>query len=839
MHQSRRITWLVFIVGVIAVVDVLGWVSWRLVTFEREQQESRQEAARQEAIGRALWRMDSIVLPLLAVESARPYWEYQAFYPANRPADQMWLPPEPGDVLVPSPLLGEPGDLVRLHFERDGAGRLTSPQAPSGDDRLSALAAGVPEALLAMADIRLYELDRLDGSARAGRSRLVQESGGGLDLIDLIGETPRGPEAAAADESPTTGPALAIDPDATLLREAAPGGDRMFASGFERLEGTSAARTEEQRDAALADDDLSAQRSPVPGSGDAEALSPTGLGGVSPPPDGGPEPQPADLRQDYPARQQMVENLQTYNDAGRANRSRAQRAGYPVATTAEGATPTADEIVPSPGAGLPSSTGAEDEAAMRRRPDGAVESQRELHTAGLAGEPAAAGERVALPDPSAASAPDVLDTNARDGGDTTGASLGAPGRSVGNESAGLEALAGTRGIPNGVSGEQAALGVGESAALDQPPAGPVPDAGPLTPMWRGSGGEAALVLVRRVSVHGESREQGVWIDWPALRRGLEASVADLFPLAQVQPVAGASSRAGASEAQRLATLPVVLIPGPLAAGILPAPPGFWTPTRWTLLVGWIAVGIAVVAIGVVLRKAIDLGERRGRFVSAVTHELRTPLTTFRLYSQMLAGNAAMDDDKRARYAQTLDRESQRLSGIVESVLEYARLGRRAGAAGSVRQRLDAAAILDRVRPALAGRAERAGMDLVWPEAACLPAGVVVADPDKLERILLNLVDNACKYAAEGPDRRIVIDAAARDGGLVLGVRDFGPGIPPAERRRIFDAFHRARHHEASASPGLGLGLALSRGLAREMGGDLRLVESGEPGARFEITMPMA
>jgi len=368
-----------------------------------------------------------------------------------------------------------------------------------------------------------------------------------------------------------------------------------------------------------------------------------------------------------------------------------------------------------------------------------------------------------------------------------------------------------------------------------------PEAGPLSPTWRGpqaAGGEAALVLVRRVTVAGETREQGVWIDWPALRRSLEASVADLFPLAEVQPLAGASTRSGASEAQRLATIPVVLIPGPLAMGILPPAPAFWTPTRWTLLVGWIAVAIAVIAIGIVLRKAIDLGERRGRFVSAVTHELRTPLTTFRLYSQMLAGGAVNDESKRVRYAQTRDRESQRLSGIVESVLEYARLGRRA-APTSARQRLDAAAIIERTRPALAGRAERAGMLLALPEPVATPAASVVADPDKVERILLNLVDNACKYASESPDRRITLDAAVRDGRLILGVRDFGPGVPDGERRRIFHPFHRAKLHEASANPGLGLGLALSRGLAREMGGELRLVDTTTPGARFELSLPIA
>ena len=282
----------------------------------------------------------------------------------------------------------------------------------------------------------------------------------------------------------------------------------------------------------------------------------------------------------------------------------------------------------------------------------------------------------------------------------------------------------------------------------------------------------------------------------------------------------------------LATIPVVLVPGPLAAAIAPAVPGFWTPTRWTLLVGWVAVGAAAVALGVVLRKAIELGERRGRFVSAVTHELRTPLTTFRLYSQLLAQGQA-DEQKRTRYAQTLDRESQRLAAIVESVLEYARLGRRTPRRRG--ERHDARDLLARVAPALEGRAERAGMTL---QLASPPAATVGADADKVERILLNLVDNACKYAGESEDRRITIDAEARDGVLTIGVRDRGPGVPASERRRIFGAFHRARRDQDSASPGLGLGLALSRGLAREMGGELSLAEHPGPGASFELRLPL-
>lgn len=857
MGGSRRITWLVFIVGVVAVVDVLGWVTWRMMRLEAEQTRTRAETARQEAIGRALWRMDSIVLPILAVESARPYFEYQPFYPANRPFDQMWEPERKDDVLVPSPLLGEPGDFVQLHFERDSEGRLTSPQAPaSGPGRDAAVAAGVPELLLSMAEIRLYELGRLDAGDRlvtAGGQVAPRSSEGGADDATLRPGSFLATPAAALE--------LAL-PDAgarSLRLLEAPDLGAAFRDAAHASEFLERAERESQTVAAL-----TRQVSRPPGE-ELQVLATTPVEAAraaEPPPAQTAPLQEVDQgygRQDYMARQQAVANAQNLNEAGRANRGRQYDPRPSTAVPAEARSeelsigahvasdPRPQPIVPatetlSPPPRTPADEPARTASAQPSTQPAASPNAdtREVlagnwtHSAATGSEPTSAS---GLAGPEAGQ-----DIPAGLGIATEPPPAGSAGRAVRDRSfepAPLD-LYSSFGTPLTVDDTDGRLS-GTLRLDDASGSLSRAGSGALAPTWRGAAttsGEPALVLVRSVTIGGQTREQGVWIDWPALRRALEASVGDLFPLAEVQPIAGASSRAGAPGAQRLATIPVALIPGPLAAGIVPDLPGFWTPTRWTLLIGWIAVAISVVAIGVVLRKAIDLGERRGRFVSAVTHELRTPLTTFRLYSQMLAGGAIADEAKRARYAQTLDRESQRLSGIVESVLEYARLGRRS-AAPTARQRLDARAIIERVTPALTGRAERAGMTLVLPDAGSIPEASVVGDADKIERILLNLVDNSCKYAAEAADRRIVLAVAARDGRFLLSVQDFGPGVPAGEHKRLFHAFHRAKHHEASASPGLGLGLALSRGLAREMGGELRLIAPTASGATFELWLPLS
>ena len=149
---------------------------------------------------------------------------------------------------------------------------------------------------------------------------------------------------------------------------------------------------------------------------------------------------------------------------------------------------------------------------------------------------------------------------------------------------------------------------------------------------------------------------------------------------------------------------------------------------------------------------VRLSERRAAFVSAVTHELRTPLTTFRLYAEMLAEGMVPDSQRRQEYLLSLRREADRLAHLVENVLSYARLerGRRGAAVGPIAL----AELVDRAEQRLAAHAEQAGMTLVVEGREEAAGAVVLANPSAVEQVLLNLVDNACKYAATATDRRI-------------------------------------------------------------------------------------
>jgi signal transduction histidine kinase len=239
-------------------------------------------------------------------------------------------------------------------------------------------------------------------------------------------------------------------------------------------------------------------------------------------------------------------------------------------------------------------------------------------------------------------------------------------------------------------------------------------------------------------------------------------------------------------------------------------------------------------MALLLAGAIRLSERRAAFVSAVTHELRTPLTTFRMYAEMLAEGMVRDAGKREQYLRTLCAESNRLSHLVENVLAYARLerGRMKGRA----EQVSVQDMVDRVLARLEQRAQQAGMKLTVECGAATTAADIFTDVSAVEQILSNLVDNACKYAARAEDKRIHLSAQPLSRDVVFRVWDHGPGISREGERRLFSPFSKSAQRAAESAPGVGLGLALCRRLARQIGGRLAFVRT-PVGACFELILP--
>lgn len=352
----------------------------------------------------------------------------------------------------------------------------------------------------------------------------------------------------------------------------------------------------------------------------------------------------------------------------------------------------------------------------------------------------------------------------------------------------------------------------------------------MTAIWLplGEGGEDYLAFVGTVSLCGEDIYQGFLLDWEMLRTHLLAEISDLFPTADLVPVKSGP----VEDPESLLTMLPARLDAP--AGVVQAAVG-WTPMRSGLLLAWVAAATVLAAVGLGVRSLLTLTERRTQFAYAVSHELRTPLTTFRLYTDMLAGGL-VPAESRHEYLQTLSAESERLSQLVAGVLEYSRLEHHSVQLAPTE--MTVGELLESARGRYEPRCLEAQRQLTI-ETNGIADQRRRTDPDLTLQIIGTLIDNACKYACQASDPRIIVSAGNdRDGRLRLEVRDFGPGIPRKERRRIFKPFHRGKDW-ATNSAGIGLGLALARRWARLLGGNLELVTDRQhrPGACFCLSIP--
>jgi signal transduction histidine kinase len=335
-----------------------------------------------------------------------------------------------------------------------------------------------------------------------------------------------------------------------------------------------------------------------------------------------------------------------------------------------------------------------------------------------------------------------------------------------------------------------------------------------------------LIVARRVRTNGQTHVQGFWLDWDALRKRLTEEAHAELPGVSLSPLRATD----AAEPNRLlAILPVQIELPPMQVGARSE-----SPLRWALVAAWVGLLAAGIAAGITLSKVIALSERRAAFVSAVTHELRTPLTTFRLYADMLAGGVVAEESRKQQYLDTLRREADRLAHLVDNVLQYARLER--GRPGGRREALSLGELLDRMVPRFVDRAKQAEMDLEVQVAPELRDGTLTTDPQAVEQILFNLVDNSAKYAAHATERRIVLSVERLPTLWRFSVSDYGPGVPQSVRRRLFQPFCKPVEEAARTAPGVGLGLALSRRLAADLDGRLTLCDQ-PGGARFVLELP--
>ena len=225
-------------------------------------------------------------------------------------------------------------------------------------------------------------------------------------------------------------------------------------------------------------------------------------------------------------------------------------------------------------------------------------------------------------------------------------------------------------------------------------------------------------------------------------------------------------------------------------------------------------------------------QRRSDFVSAVTHELKTPLAAIRLHGEMLREGIAATEQKRADSYRTITAECERLTRLVDNVLELSRLEK-----GTRSVSLVAGPIVPVLREALELLEPHARASGFALELDCDDALAARFDRDALLQVVFNLVDNAIKYSREAEDKTITLNARAEDGRVALLVRDRGPGVPARQLARIFEPFWRGERELTRRTKGTGIGLALVQGLVERMGGEAsgRNAEGG--GFEARIVLP--
>ncbi len=223
---------------------------------------------------------------------------------------------------------------------------------------------------------------------------------------------------------------------------------------------------------------------------------------------------------------------------------------------------------------------------------------------------------------------------------------------------------------------------------------------------------------------------------------------------------------------------------------------------------------------------------RTDFVANVSHELRTPITAIRGYAETLRAGALTDPEVAASMVEIIFRQSERLSRLVEDLLELSRLeGRELKLSAQPVPLLELAnRAADAVRP----RAESKGVRLQIRIPAELRA---LADERAVEQVLLNLLDNAVKYMPSGGEVRIT--AAARDGRCEIEVRDNGSGIEAKHLSRLFERFYRVDKGRSRDMGGTGLGLAIVKHLVAGMKGEVKVVSAPGEGSTFTVIVPLA
>ncbi len=241
--------------------------------------------------------------------------------------------------------------------------------------------------------------------------------------------------------------------------------------------------------------------------------------------------------------------------------------------------------------------------------------------------------------------------------------------------------------------------------------------------------------------------------------------------------------------------------------------------------GWLVVQDA--------RRQLAWAQQKTDFVSNVSHELKTPLTSIRMFAELMQNGRAETAEKAPQYLRIIMVEAERLTRLINNVLDFAKLERRQKS--FEKKPLDLHAVIARTWESHELHLRESGFATRWKAAA--PPYPVVGDGDALAQILVNLFSNAEKYA--GAQKDVELHSYIDGDHVCVSVLDRGSGVPAGDERKIFEAFYRAHDSLSSGIQGSGLGLTLAQRLAQEHGGEIVYSCREGGGSNFTLRLPLA
>jgi signal transduction histidine kinase len=281
-----------------------------------------------------------------------------------------------------------------------------------------------------------------------------------------------------------------------------------------------------------------------------------------------------------------------------------------------------------------------------------------------------------------------------------------------------------------------------------------------------------------------------------------------------------------------------LLPRWEAASYLASADVLSAPARFSSLVMWIMVGILIVSVaggGTMVLASVSsemrLAQKKATFVTNVSHELKTPLTAISLFIELLQQKRRPPAAKRERYLSLMASETERLTRLINNVLDFSSMER--GSKRYAKEPIDAAAEVREIAESQRVRLESKGFSLIVKAEKA--DGRINGDPQALKQLVLNLLSNAEKYSPSTKEIEVLVESGAD--GVCIHVSDRGIGVPEKERERIFREFFRVNDSLSSGVQGTGLGLTIARRIARDHGGDIVCAQREGGGSDFIVRLP--